>query len=1187
MSTNIDLTVISLNCRGLNDRNKIRSLIAEITKLDKKESLCVLLQETMITDPSYLQLIWKNGVIFSAGTGSGRGCITLIRGFTCEVVTHLDDQRGHHAIIKNNGGDEIDIFNVYAPNGYGIYKQDFLLNVLHASETCDNVIIGGDLNVTLKNEDRLNMQRTTAEANLGDLISETLVQLDLNDLWAPDSTEMTWKGANSLKQSKLDRIIIKGDTLQLKPLRTIWNLTTTDHAAVITESENTPIVNPFLKIITNKRYLNSKKSRKHFHDSIKEMIKTDNGGTNETNHELIKMLIRTKYEDRVREITKFQNIEIKIRREEINLLQTKIELNSANQNDISRHERLTVELHELMTRKGKINADKLKQKWAEEGERSTKYFLNLLKSHNQRAQIKTLRIGNDVITNKQRIAKEIMNFYSNLYELNPPICGETLNHLLAILPSPQVDKISSLNNDLTSKELLQTLRGTADSAPGPDGITYSYLKFTWGTVKTSILESWNNWIKENNSYPNSWKESTLTLLPKAGKDIQEIKNWRPITLSNCDLKLITKTLARRLTETLEEVISAHQTAYMTNRTISDNLRIINFACTQAHNTQNPLYLISLDAKKAFDSISHKTISMTLKYLGLTEFEQIFYKLYDNQTVHVVSGGETMGKYKLHRGVKQGDALSCILFILIMELVLRRINHLELRNFSYKGITLPTAIAYADDVTVMLTNKSDVHKIFAIYEEFRKATGLELNADKTEVMIFNDNTPKLEITYNGIKSTITPQPSIKINGLTFFKKPDETYKYNWDTVKEKLITQLKMWVPRHLTILGKITIIKTFGYSQILYLSRVIPPNAETIKEIKYQVSKFIWNRSMSGQKAPNRIKQRIIEKPQSLGGFGLTPVEDIILRMNYVQIIVNELKGTLGTVLNHQMCNLDSIAPVAAPYADGVIKNFVNTSRECWVKRLTQGLEDDELNYPNEVLLYDVLEDRHRKGIYGFMERKTRRRLRDIDIREILAKIKPEYRLLTAYLNKPLLNNKGSVRSVREITCVPLIKGQSKPQKIKKAVKSVLTNTDCECCFKAGIILDEHAAKKLINKICKIKSIWARTMILRYLHGDQPYNSKFFMSGYSETPNCEFCYSKIEDFEHKHILCPSLTKLNNVINNITAGEADNLNDWITTEKSFKNLTIIAYIIRNLSKIKKREIDPKKLVDNLHSSPYVQ
>jgi hypothetical protein len=61
-----------------------------------------------------------------------------------------------------------------------------------------------------------------------------------------------------------------------------------------------------------------------------------------------------------------------------------------------------------------------------------------------------------------------------------------------------------------------------------------------------ILESWRYSV-ENGTMPPSHLESMITLLPKEGKDTSDIKNWRPITLSNCDSKIITKALALRMT----------------------------------------------------------------------------------------------------------------------------------------------------------------------------------------------------------------------------------------------------------------------------------------------------------------------------------------------------------------------------------------------------------------------------------------------------------------------------------------------------------------------------------------------------------------------------------------------------------------------------------------------------------------
>jgi len=172
-------------------------------------------------------------------------------------------------------------------------------------------------------------------------------------------------------------------------------------------------------------------------------------------------------------------------------------------------------------------------------------------------------------------------------------------------------------------------------------------------------------------------------------------------------------------------------------------------------------------------------------------------------------------------------------------------------------------------------------------------------------------------------------------------------------------------------------------------------------------------------------------------------------------------------------------------------------------------------------------------------------------------------------------------------TRIPLIKGHTNPAKIKRNIKATLREEDYECCFKSGIVLDPTSAKTLIGKINKINSVWAKTLILRFIHGDQPYNSKFFLTGYSETPNCEYCFSKIEDFNHKYVTCLALNKLNNFIRYITDKRADNINDWITMAKTPKVLTIIAYMIRNVVKIKDGEADPIKLYESLQTSAYVQ
>ena len=114
--------------------------------------------------------------------------------------------------------------------------------------------------------------------------------------------------------------------------------------------------------------------------------------------------------------------------------------------------------------------------------------------------------------------------------------------------------------------------------------------------------------------------SFLKLIPKAGKDLKKLTNWRPITLSNCDHKLITKTYAKRLSMAVESCIDERQTAYLKGRLIGDNIRAL-LASVHTGNVEDNIdgLIISLDAKKAFDSVSHSYIEKCLDRFGLDNF----------------------------------------------------------------------------------------------------------------------------------------------------------------------------------------------------------------------------------------------------------------------------------------------------------------------------------------------------------------------------------------------------------------------------------------------------------------------------------------------------------------------------------------------------------------------------------------
>ncbi len=121
-----------------------------------------------------------------------------------------------------------------------------------------------------------------------------------------------------------------------------------------------------------------------------------------------------------------------------------------------------------------------------------------------------------------------------------------------------------------------------------------------------VIESWIFSV-ETSILPPSPLASALSLLPKEGKHLNKVKNWRPNTLSNCDSKIITKALANRMANHLNEIIDPSQNAYVPGRSVMDNIRSNFYTKNLCLSKKIDSLLIFLDAKKALNSVSHDNI----------------------------------------------------------------------------------------------------------------------------------------------------------------------------------------------------------------------------------------------------------------------------------------------------------------------------------------------------------------------------------------------------------------------------------------------------------------------------------------------------------------------------------------------------------------------------------------------------
>jgi hypothetical protein len=101
-------------------------------------------------------------------------------------------------------------------------------------------------------------------------------------------------------------------------------------------------------------------------------------------------------------------------------------------------------------------------------------------------------------------------------------------------------------------------------------------------------------------------------------------------------------------------------------------------------------------------------------------------------------------------------------------------------------------------------------VFEQYEKLTQRSGLELNADKTEILALNDGrTLVFDIKYLEQQFNIKTVKELKICGLWYCRDADREYNLNITEKIEKLSQRIKLWKSRNLTFEGKSLIIKTF------------------------------------------------------------------------------------------------------------------------------------------------------------------------------------------------------------------------------------------------------------------------------------------------------------------------------------------------------------------------------------------
>ena len=205
-----------------------------------------------------------------------------------------------------------------------------------------------------------------------------------------------------------------------------------------------------------------------------------------------------------------------------------------------------------------------------------------------------------------------------------------------------------------------------DRAPGPDGFFIGFFQCCWDILKPDVMAILN-YFHGLSSFEKSLNATFVSLISKK-TDALEVKDFRPISLVGSTYKILAKLLANRLKVVLPKIISASQNAFVQGRQILDSILIASECLDSRLKSKDPGVLCKLDVEKAYDHVNWRFLSYLLQRCGfMVRWRNWIHFCISTARFSILVNGCSSGFFfPSSRGLRQGDPLSLLLFVIVME-----------------------------------------------------------------------------------------------------------------------------------------------------------------------------------------------------------------------------------------------------------------------------------------------------------------------------------------------------------------------------------------------------------------------------------------------------------------------------------------------------------------------------------------
>ena len=823
-------TIASVNVNGIRSIHT-QQLLKQYLR-DQDIDIC-LLQEVNDRNLSFLSPDYN----FHVNIGEKQRGTAIV--FRCDLeTTQVEvDPTGRILACVCNGWK---IVNIYAPSGANLRKdrerfftQDLIYFLRHVN---DDIILGGDFNSVIRTEDQASQCNNYSRA-----CHSLVTDLNLADVWTllhPNSVQYTFFTRTS--QSRIDRFYISRSLQNAIHSVNVTPLVFSDHEGVKIQIAGQPKIRICGKGVwkVNSSILSDKEIKREFHEKYEQIKRRKNRFHSVTEWWLtvakpgIRNFLKRKSIQRAIE---FKNT-LEFYYSVLSVLQDKLNTPIRDAETLFQYQEVKMKIRSLQTERmqGTILRSRV-QTVSEHEHVSVVHIVKERKnSHMKLIQRLKTEDGMMVRTKSEMLNTCVMHF-QKLFSHKPTDCERYLeDQNLAEVP---VTMRSAIESDISVEEIRSVISDTSvNRAPGRDGLSYEVYKEIIDICESDLKDVYNEILSGQIQNLSLFTEGIIILIPKS-RDAVSLSQFRPITLLNCDNKILMKILSQRLKPCLPEIISPEQTCAVPGRNIVMNLTAIRniISYFEKHRNKKVAGLIDVDLNKAFDRVSHKFMTKILKIIKLPEkFCKCISLLYNNTYSQVLMNGHLTPAIPIKCGIRQGCPMSMTLFIICLNPLLTILNK------SVTGLKIGaskfTLRAYADDITILTQTQEDVQKSESILARYCTASGMIVNVSKSKYLPLGNTREATRLNTNMFLTV----DRVRILGVVFCSSISDSSKINWDTIANKVRWQTLENLNRRLNIIQKIWHVNMFVLSRLWYLAQVFLPSAATSQYVEKYIGYYIW-----------------------------------------------------------------------------------------------------------------------------------------------------------------------------------------------------------------------------------------------------------------------------------------------------------------------------------------------------------